>query len=90
MNTGSAVVDAVINNEIALCSSRGIKLKCAIDTQFELTDGIDVSILLSNLLDNAINGCDAKNPFVELVISRKKSLTLISVKNSIAEVWLKQ
>lgn len=84
VNTGSAVVDAVINNKIALCNSKGIKMKCAIDTQFESTNDIDISILLSNLLDNAISGCDISNPYIELVISRKKSLTLISVKNSIA------
>lgn len=80
-NAGSAVVDAVINNKIALCNSKGIKMKCAIDTQFESTNDIDISILLSNLLDNAIIGCDIVNPYIELVISRKKSLTLISVKN---------
>lgn len=84
VNTGSAVIDAVINNKIALCNSKGIKMKCAIDTQFENINDINISILLSNLLDNAIIGCDSSEPYIELIISRKKSLTFITVKNSIA------
>ena len=83
VNTGSAVIDAVINNKIAHCNSKGIKMKCAIDTQFESINDIDISILLSNLLDNALIGCDPDNPYIELIISHKKSLTFISVKNSI-------
>lgn len=83
VNTGSAVIDAVINNKITLCNSKGIKMKCAIDTQFESINDIDISILLSNLLDNAIIGCNLDNPYIELIISHKKSLTFISVKNSI-------
>lgn len=84
VNTGSAVIDAVINNKIALCTSKGIKMKCAIDTQFESINDIDISILLSNLLDNAIIGCDIANPYIELIISHKKSITFMTVKNSIA------
>lgn len=83
VSTGSAVIDAVINNKIAVCAQNGIEMKCVIDTVFGGND-IDISILLSNLLDNAINGCDRANPRLELVIGTKKSLTYIIVKNSIA------
>ncbi|MBD5156128.1 MAG: GHKL domain-containing protein [Butyrivibrio sp.] len=89
VNTGSAVIDAVINGKITLCNSKGIKMKCSIDTQFESTYDIDISILLSNLLDNAIIGCDPDNPYIELVVSHKKSLTFITVKNSISSSILK-
>lgn len=85
VNTGSAVVDAVINNKILLCSEKGIAVKCVIDTQFESSNDVDISILLSNLLDNAINGCNLSAPHIELVISKVKSMTYIAVKNSIAE-----
>lgn len=85
VNTGSAVVDAVINNKILLCSEKGIAVKCVIDTQFESSNDVDISILLSNLLDNAINGCNLSTPHIELVISKVKSMTYIAVKNSLAE-----
>ncbi len=83
VTTGSAVIDAVINNKIALCNSKGIKMKCAIDTQFDSTIDIDISILLSNLLDNAIKGCDRSKPYIELIIGHNKSMTYIAVKNNI-------
>ena len=45
---------------------------------------MDISILLSNLLDNAINGCAGTfAPKIELTIGTRKSYTYIIVKNSI-------
>lgn len=85
VNTGSAVIDAVINRRMEVCAEREIEMKCLIDTQFVSGNDIDVSILLSNLLDNAIEGCSNCNlPQIELTVRRKKSLTYIMVKNSIA------
>lgn len=84
VNTGSAVIDAVINRRLAICAEKKIEVKCLIDTQFVSENDIDVSILLSNLLDNAIMGCtNSEDPEIELFIGKKKSFTYITVKNSI-------
>lgn len=84
--TGSVVVDAVINNKNALCLKNNIKMKCLIDSQFTDINETDVSILLSNVLDNAVNGCaGAEEPHIELMIGTRKSFTYIIVKNSIRE-----
>lgn len=83
INTGSAVVDAAINNKITACANKGIEIKCLIDTQFVGVNDMDISILLSNLLDNAINGCDMSEPKINLVIKSKKSFIYITVKNKI-------
>lgn len=83
VNTGSAVIDAAINNKITLCTKNGIEMKCLIDTQFVGINDMDISILLSNLLDNAINNCDMSEPKIELVIKNKKSFIYINVKNKI-------
>lgn len=85
VNTGSAVIDAVINRRLEVCAEKSIEMKCLIDTQFVSDNDVDVSILLSNLLDNAIEGCSNTDfPQIELIIKKKKSLTYIRVKNSIA------
>lgn len=85
VNTGSAVVDAVINRRLEVCAEKSIEMKCLIDTQFVSDNDVDVSILLSNLLDNAIEGCSGTDfPQIELLVKKKKSLTFITVKNSIA------
>ncbi len=85
VNTGSAVIDAVINRRLEICAEKKIEMKCLIDTQFVSDNDVDVSILLSNLLDNAIEGCLNSNvPQIELIVKRKKSMTYVAVKNSIA------
>lgn len=90
VNTGSTVVDAVINRRLAICAENKIAVKCLIDTQFVSENDVDVSILLSNLLDNAIEGCDgSSNPEIQLAIRSKKSFTYITVKNSISKSVLK-
>lgn len=86
VDTGSAVVDAVINDCLARCAAKGITTKCLIDTQFVSENDVDVNILLSNLLDNAIAGCeDVDRPIIEITMKTKKTLTQISVSNSILE-----
>lgn len=82
--TGSAVIDAAINSKIASCEGKGIEIKCMIDTQLVGVNDMDISILLSNLLDNAISGCDMTEPKIELVIQSKKSFTYVAVKNKIS------
>ena len=83
--TGSAIIDAAINSKISSCEGKGIEIKCLIDTQLAGLNDMDISILLSNLLDNAISGCDMTEPKIELVIQSKKSFTYIAVKNKIGE-----
>lgn len=84
INTGSAVIDAAINNKITACANKGIEIKCLIDTQFVGVKDMDISILLSNLLDNAINGCDISEPKIDLSIKSQKSFIYIIVKNKIS------
>lgn len=85
VDTGSVIIDAVINNKIAYCAQNKILIKCLIDTRLGELNDVDISILLSNMLDNAIIGCNGcKSPFIELIIGSRKSYTGIIVKNSIA------
>lgn len=83
-NTGSAVIDAVLNNITAICRKNNIETKFLIDSRFEGINETDISVLLSNALDNAVNGCaGAAEPRVELVIGTRMAFTYIIVRNSI-------
>lgn len=85
VDTGSAVIDAVINNRIATCAQNNIEIKCMLDLNFGGICDTDISILLSNALDNAIRGCaGADAPKIELIMGSRKSCAYIIVKNSIA------
>lgn len=84
IQTGTIAVDSVINAKFSACKERGIDLKANLNTDFKEVDEMDMSILLSNLLDNAMNGCEnCENARIDLEISRKKSYIMITVKNSI-------
>lgn len=85
IDTDNAVVDAVINHRIAVCRQKRIEMKCMIDANSWTAADTDMSVLLSNLLDNAINGCKGVSaPQIELIIGTRKAFTYIVVKNSIA------
>lgn len=86
VDTGNVVIDSVVNNRIAICAKRGIRVKCMIDSQFGSVSDMDLSIVLSNALDNAMNGCEGvKQPEISLTIGSRKAFTQVVVKNTIAE-----
>lgn len=86
VDTGNVVIDSVVNNRIAVCTKRGIRVKCIIDSQFGSVSDMDLSIVLSNALDNAMNGCAGVNePEISLTVSSRKAFTQVVVKNTIAE-----
>lgn len=91
IDTDNVVVDAVINHCIAVCQQEQIEMKCMIDANSWTAADTDMSVLLSNLLDNAINGCrGVPNPYIELVIGTKKTFTYLVVKNSIVSPVLEK
>lgn len=86
IQTGIIAVDSIINMKFAICREKGISVKAMINTEFKEIDEMDMSILLANLLDNAMNGClNADEPRIDLEIARKKSYIRIIVKNSISD-----
>lgn len=91
IDTDNAVVDAVINHHIAVCQQEQIEMKCMIDADSWTVADTDMSVLLSNLLDNAIAGCrSVPNPRIELVIGTKKTFTYLVVRNSIVSSVLEK
>lgn len=84
VDTGNTIVDAVINNRINDCVKNNIEIKCLIDSHFEGISDMDICILLSNVLDNAVSGCMGTfSPKIELVIGTRMSFTYVIVRNSI-------
>ena len=85
IQTGVVAVDSVINMKFSICKEKGISVKAILNTKFQEIDEMDMSILLSNLLDNAMNGCqNSDEPRIALEITRKKAYVQIIIKNSIS------
>lgn len=84
INSGNDIVDAVIASKSAVCESCHIVFKYKIDLPDKIQiDVLDLSSLLSNMLDNAVEAAGKTNsPFVELNIFRYNAYLAICVKNS--------
>ncbi len=86
IQTGSAIIDATISTKQAFCETNNIKFKVLIDNQFGNISELDLSVLLSNMIDNAINGCqNVDDAEIELRIERRKSYLIIIVTNTIKD-----
>ncbi|MBP3857008.1 MAG: GHKL domain-containing protein [Ruminiclostridium sp.] len=82
--TGSAMIDAVLSSKQAVCTEKSIAMKTMIDTSFGKISELDMSVLLANLLDNAINGTPESGS-ITLIVERKKSMLFIGVSNNIKQ-----
>lgn len=84
IESGNDIVDAIIASKFALCESRHIDFKYKTECLDKIKiDVLDLSSLLSNMMDNAIEAAgETESPFVELDIFRYNAYLTICVKNS--------
>lgn len=85
VNTQSDVVNAILNSKLSKCQDNGIAIDYNITGNFSSVSDIDISILLSNLLDNSIEAClkCCTNPKIFITICEEKGYLHIVVKNTI-------
>lgn len=85
-NTGNHIVDTILMDKAIQCSQKRIKLNCAADGRLlEFMDPLDLSSLLGNLLDNAIEHAetmtDPAKRWIEFVIRKKNGFLVVEVGN---------
>lgn len=84
VTTDSLVVNALLNYKLAVCQDKQIEVKCSIIGNMSDFPELDMSMLLSNVLDNAIEACtNVKNPKVTIDIYDKKNYKIMVISNSI-------
>ncbi|MEG0240300.1 sensor histidine kinase [Anaerorhabdus sp.] len=82
--TGNNTVDILLNQKMLLCKQNNINLdyNILIPNQFDIPD-LDLCIILSNLLDNAIEATSrVSNKYIELKMNIYKEQLFISLTNS--------
>lgn len=52
--SGNSILDATLNSKLSICNEKGIEVSSCIIGDFSNIDGFMISIILFNLLDNAI------------------------------------
>lgn len=88
----SSVVNAVVNEKISIAQENAIQCTCQIIVPVPEYLEYDLSILLANLLDNAIEECrkGQENPKILMTISDVAAYYRINVKNTISQSVLRQ
>lgn len=94
--SGNTVVDAILNNKIKQAKEHKIKFNysIAIPETIQMS-GVDLSIIIGNLLDNAIEACrrddrscDEKEIFI--VMKYRKGILMIDLENTVDEQTLEK
>lgn len=81
---------AVLTVKFEQCKQNNIAISLKTDDNTPACESSDLCILLSNLLDNAIEAsASIKDPRIEIVLSKKKDYYTILVKNRIEQSVLK-
>lgn len=85
IKTGNPVTDVVLTQKQREAEGKGIGFECEFiyPTNTNI-NAFDVSVILSNALENAFEGAtDCENPYVLIKAYRKKNAYMLEVKNSI-------
>ncbi len=86
IKTGRVMVDAILNGKISIAKKNEIE----VNAKAKLPDGVpcsdvDMSVIIGNLLDNAIEEClklPAENRFIRIYIGQKGSQLYLSITNA--------
>ncbi len=86
LKTGNVSVDIILSAKIAKAKSNGINVtvKANLPDNLNITD-VELSIVIGNLLDNAIEACTAstdKEPFIRVYLVMKSNMLYFSMLNS--------
>lgn len=86
LKTGNVAVDAILSAKLSQAKAKGIAVtvKACIPDHLLLSD-VELSIVIGNLLDNAMEACAAsgnEEPFIRLYITMKRHMLYFSMLNS--------
>ena len=86
LKTGNVSVDVILSAKIAKAKSKEINVtvKANLPDNLNITD-VELSIVIGNLLDNAIEACTAstdKEPFIRVYLVMKSNMLYFSMLNS--------
>lgn len=86
LRTGNAMVDAVLNSKLSILRAKDIRVDAAAQVPADLpVSDVDLSVMLGNLLDNAMEAClklPEQDRFVRLYMAKAKENLYIYVMNS--------
>lgn len=87
IKTGNVMVDAILNSKLSMMKEKNINVDVTAIVPSEVPfSGIDLSVLIGNMLDNAMEACvnqeDEDNRFIRIYIDIVKKQLYIAITNS--------
>ena len=86
LKTGNKMVDAILNSKISLMNTKEIRVNATARVPDNIgVDNVDLSIIIGNLLDNAMEACEKlpeDDRFVRIFINVKNEHLYMSFTNS--------
>ncbi len=86
LKTGNSMVDAILNSKLSILRERDIRVDASAVVPEELhVSDVDLSVMIGNLLDNAMEAClklPAEKRFVRFYMAKAKENLYIYVMNS--------
>lgn len=82
--TGNAIMDCILNNKKAVCELANINIIIDVDLINVELDGVMISTILSNLLDNAIEACqkfEDEIPSIRVAIRHINDMIFVKIQN---------
>lgn len=89
IKTGNVMIDAILNSKISLAKTKGIRVdaKAIVPEKLKMpVSEVDLSLVIGNLMDNAMEACDKipdeKERFIRIYIDILKGQFYIYIMNS--------
>lgn len=80
----NSAINGILNFKVSRCKANNIDVKLSIESDFSVFDELDICVLLSNLLDNAIEASMLiESPKIELSITNNGNYLCVLVRNRI-------
>lgn len=81
VDTGNGVIDGILNYKRQEAADAGIRMECSVAVMAEMQlDAFDISILLGNLLDNALTAAKAFGDAGYVSVDMKQTMTKLTIR----------
>lgn len=91
IETGNSLMNHILNVKLEAAVNIGMHVKADIgNLAFSMMESMDFASILTNLLDNAIEGCTGENKELHIEISKRRGYEAMLIKNSIEASVLKE
>lgn len=89
VKSGNLMLDAILNSKLSLAAEKGVGVNCkAVLPEEVAVDDVDLCVVFGNLLDNALESCEALPPderWLRIYVAARGNMLYASIQNAAVE-----